>query len=167
MPWDGPVPNFCGSVAGHDGIAEECLAAIAGTFKRKPKRTARPQAGRKLSRRGTTPLNIKCLIDPEGWLFPGKPKLSPLSLRQLNRAFTAAKDMKGITKPATLHMPRHNFDTHLLEVNNDVRIIQMLLGHVKRSTTARYARSCRDQDDPEQRQPFRADEGCAGQGAPT
>jgi len=29
---------------------------------------------------------------PEGWLFPGKPKISPLSPRQLNRAFMAAKE---------------------------------------------------------------------------
>jgi integrase len=29
---------------------------------------------------------------PEGWLFPGEPKISPLSSRQLNRAFMAAKE---------------------------------------------------------------------------
>ena len=28
---------------------------------------------------------------PEGWLFPGKPKINPISSRQLNRAFTSAK----------------------------------------------------------------------------
>jgi hypothetical protein len=28
---------------------------------------------------------------PEGWLFPGEPKISPLSPRQLNRTFTSAK----------------------------------------------------------------------------
>ena len=28
---------------------------------------------------------------PEGWLFPGKPKINPVSPRQLNRAFTSAK----------------------------------------------------------------------------
>jgi integrase/recombinase XerD len=75
---------------------------------------------------------------PEGRLFPGKPKINPLSPRQLNRAFTSAKHMAGIARPATLHTLRQSFATHLLEANTDVRVIQVLLGHAKLSTTARY-----------------------------
>jgi site-specific recombinase XerD len=75
---------------------------------------------------------------PQGWLFPGMKLGTPLSTRQLNRAFTTAKQMAGITRKATLHTLRHSFATHLLEQNTDVRVIQVLLGHAKLSTTAQY-----------------------------
>ncbi|MCA1552684.1 tyrosine-type recombinase/integrase, partial [Bradyrhizobium sp. BRP19] len=68
---------------------------------------------------------------PQGWLFPGKPKINPISPRQLRRAFMSAKHMAGITRPATLHTLRHSFATHLLEANTDVRVIQVLLGHAR------------------------------------
>jgi site-specific recombinase XerD len=76
---------------------------------------------------------------PAGWLFPGQPAINPLSSRQLNRAFKAAKSVAGVNRPATLHTLRHSFATHLLEANTDVRVIQVLLGHAKLTTTARYA----------------------------
>ena len=76
---------------------------------------------------------------PQGWLFPGQSRVEPMSPRSLNRAFNSAKAMAGIKKPATLHSLRHSFATHLLEADTDVLVIQVLLGHAKLTTTARYA----------------------------
>ena len=76
---------------------------------------------------------------PGGWLFPGQNPVNPLSTRQLNRAFHGARDAAGIGKPVSLHTLRHCFATHLLEHKVDIRVIQVLLGHSKLDTTARYS----------------------------
>jgi site-specific recombinase XerD len=77
---------------------------------------------------------------PRSWLFPGQNRISPLSSRQFNRACHAAARMAGIEKRVTPHTLRHSFATHLLEQNVDIRVIQVLLGHVKLDTTALYTR---------------------------
>jgi site-specific recombinase XerD len=77
---------------------------------------------------------------PQGWLFPGQNPVNPLTTRQLRRAFDGAKAAAGIDKRVSLHTLRHCFATHLLEQKVDIRIIQVLLGHSKLDTTARYAR---------------------------
>ncbi len=76
---------------------------------------------------------------PGGWLFPGQNPVNPLTTRQLRRAFHGARTAAGIDKPVSLHTLRHCFATHLLEQKVDIRVIQVLLGHKKLDTTARYS----------------------------
>ena len=76
---------------------------------------------------------------PQGWLFPGRDRVTPLSTRQLNRACHAAAQAAGIDKRVSLHTLRHSFATHLLEQKVDIRVIQVLLGHKKLDTTALYS----------------------------
>jgi site-specific recombinase XerD len=76
---------------------------------------------------------------PRGWLFPGRDPVNPMSTRQLNRVFHTARQAAAIDKPVNLHSLRHSFATHLLEHREDIRVIQVLLGHKKLTTTARYS----------------------------
>jgi site-specific recombinase XerD len=76
---------------------------------------------------------------PERVLFPGY-RGKHLSTRQISRLFKETARDVGITKPVTLHTLRHSFATHLLERGVDIRVIQVLLGHAKLTTTAQYAR---------------------------
>ena len=77
---------------------------------------------------------------PQGWLFPGRNPVEPLSTRQLNRAVHATAEAAGIKKRVSPHTLRHSFATHLLEQDTDIRVIQVLLGHAKLDTTALYTR---------------------------
>lgn len=76
---------------------------------------------------------------PGGWLFPGMNPVNPLSTRQLNRFMKLACEEAGLDKRISMHTLRHSFATHLLEQKVDIRVIQVLLGHQKLNTTARYA----------------------------
>jgi integrase/recombinase XerD len=77
---------------------------------------------------------------PQGWLFPGRNPVQPMTTRQLNRACHAAAEAAGIERNVSPHTLRHSFATHLLEQNVDVRVIQVLLGHAKLDSTALYTR---------------------------
>ena len=82
---------------------------------------------------------VKRKMLPGGWLFPGQNPVDPMSPRQLNRVFHQARSDAGIDKKVSLHSLRHAFATHLLEQHEDIRVIQVLLGHKKITNTARYS----------------------------
>ena len=75
---------------------------------------------------------------PRIYMFPGIDKIGPMTPRQFNRICYIAAELACLPRWVAPNTLRHSFATHHLEQNIDIRVIQVLLGHAKLETTARY-----------------------------
>lgn len=80
------------------------------------------------------------------WLFPAKghsgqgaaTASEPMCRSTLQRAFRLALEQSGIKKEAHVHSLRHSYATHLLEQGENLRQIQVNLGHKSPTATVIY-----------------------------
>lgn len=63
----------------------------------------------------------------------------PMCRSTLQRAFRLALQASGVKKDAHVHTLRHSYATHLLEQGENLRQIQVNLGHTNPAVTALYA----------------------------
>lgn len=75
---------------------------------------------------------------PALWLFPGHSKDKPMSTRMAQKVYARAVNKAEIKRKGGIHTLRHCFATHLLEAGEDIRTIQLLMGHRSILTTVRY-----------------------------
>ena len=79
------------------------------------------------------------------WVFPGSYVRSArlagrrhLHKSVIQRAFSRAARLAGITKEASCQSLRHSFATHLVEAGTNIRVVQELMGHKNVATTMIY-----------------------------
>ena len=75
---------------------------------------------------------------PRHWLFTNNQKNGFLPISTVQAVCKKTRKELGIKKMVTPHTLRHSFATHMLEAGNDLRTIQILMGHSSMSTTAIY-----------------------------
>ena len=81
------------------------------------------------------------VVRPSGpFLFPGAIPGRSITPSAVQRVLHQVVAQCHFTKRITAHSLRHGFATHLLEMGEDIRVIQKLLGHSSLQTTARYTK---------------------------
>ena len=79
------------------------------------------------------------IVRPAGeWLFPSWRPDRHIGSGLVQRACKEAWELAGLNKRTTPHSLRHAFASCLLDNGVDSRIVQVLLGHSRIDTTARY-----------------------------
>lgn len=74
---------------------------------------------------------------PSYWLFEGQTG-GKYSAKSVQKIFRNAQQKSGATPWSTPHTLRHSFATHLLEFGENLRNIQVLMGHSSSKTTEIY-----------------------------
>ncbi|WP_439483673.1 tyrosine-type recombinase/integrase [Cyclobacterium plantarum] len=75
---------------------------------------------------------------PSYWVFEGQDG-GQYSATSIQAVFRKAVKESGINPWATVHTLRHSFATHLLQSGTNLRMIQVLLGHSRSTTTEIYS----------------------------
>jgi integrase/recombinase XerD len=72
------------------------------------------------------------------WLFPNRRNDGPVDVSVLTQTFHNAAGRAGLPPGVTPHALRHSYATRLLESGINLRVVQILLGHQRLSSTAVY-----------------------------
>ena len=83
-------------------------------------------------------------VHSQHWLFPGKIPGRHLTRDGAGFVFYQARDAAGIKKKVSIHCLRHSFATHLLESGENIRKVQLLLGHRSLKSTQVYTHVAKD-----------------------